>query len=63
MIDYLKENWKTVLVGAITFVVVLLLCCCESKAVEEIPVVEEVTPAVEEVTPAVEEVLPEKVVE
>ena len=39
MIDYLKNNWKTILVGGITFVVILLLCCCEGK-VEEVPVQE-----------------------
>ena len=39
MIDYLKNNWKTVLVGSITFIVVVCLCCCEGK-VEEVPVQE-----------------------
>jgi hypothetical protein len=47
MIDWLKENWKTALVGGILAIVVLCLCCCEGK-VEEAPVVEEVP--VEEVT-------------
>ena len=53
MIDYLKTNWKTVLVGGITAIVILLLCCCESevKPVEEVPVE---TPAVEEIAPVKE---------
>ena len=40
MIDWLKNNWKTALIGGITFIVILLLCCCESKPVEEAPVKE-----------------------
>ena len=31
MIDWLKENWKTVLVGGVVFVCVLLLCCCNGS--------------------------------
>ena len=41
MINKLKENWKTALVGGIVVIVILCLCCCEGK-VEEAPVVEEV---------------------
>ena len=52
MIDYLKNNWKTVLVGGITFIVILLLCCCESKPAEVAPVIEE-TPV--EVAPMTDE--------
>ena len=37
MIDYLKDNWKTVLVGLITAIVVVCLSCCNSEA-EEVPV-------------------------
>ena len=60
MMDYLKENWKTVLVGTITGIVILCLCCCGGKqeAAEAAPV-----EAVEEVIPAVEEVVPAEVVE
>ena len=47
MIDKLKENWKTALVGSIVGIVILCLCCCEGK-VEEAPAVEEVP--TEEVT-------------
>ena len=50
MIDYLKTNWKTILVGGIVAIVIVCLCCCEGK-VEEVPVIEEAP----EVTPAVEE--------
>ena len=52
MIDKLKENWKTVLVGT---VVAGFICWgifgCNSEAVEEVPVVEE---APVEVVPEVE---------
>ena len=61
MIDWLKNNWQTALVGG--FVAILILwglvgCESEAKPAEEAPVVE--TPAVEEVieevtSPAVEE--------
>ena len=64
MIDWLKNNWQTALVGG--FVAILILwglvgCESEAKPAEEAPVVE--TPAVEEVieevkSPAVEEVAP-----
>ena len=47
MIDKLKENWKTILVGGIVAIVILSLCCCEGK-VEESPTVEDVP--VKEVT-------------
>ena len=57
MIDKLKENWKTALVGAITFIVIVCLCCCGGK-VEEVPVVEETPVEVVPVEP-VEEVTPE----
>ena len=46
MINKLKENWKTALVGSIVGIVILCLCCCEGKS----EAVEEVAPAVEEVT-------------
>ena len=59
MIDKLKENWKTALVGSIVGIVILCLCCCDGK-VEEPAVIEE--PVVEEVTP-VEEVPAEAPVE
>ena len=36
MISKLKENWKTILVSVVTFVVVLLLCCLSDN--EEVPV-------------------------
>ena len=53
MIDWLKNNWKTAIVGAVVAIVILCLCCCEGK-VEEPAVIEE--PAVEEVvTPEVTE--------
>ena len=46
MINKLKENWKTTLVGGITLIVILCLCCCNGKteepAVIEVPT-EEVT--------------------
>ena len=38
MIDYLKNNWKTVLVGGIVAIVIVFLCCCND--VEEVPVQE-----------------------
>ena len=59
MIDYLKDNWKTVLVGA---VVAGIICWgiwgCEKPAdealtIEEAPIEEVAAPAVEE-TPAEE---------
>ena len=39
MIDEIKDNWKTALVGLIVAIVVVCLCCCEGK-VEEAPVKE-----------------------
>ena len=39
--DYLTNNWKTVLVGAVVGIVIICLCCCEGK-VEEAPAAEEV---------------------
>jgi len=51
MIDYLKDNWKTVLVGGVVAIVILCLCCCEGKT-EEPAIIEE--PAVEEVVPTEE---------
>ena len=53
MIDKLKSNWKTVLVGAVVAGFILWgLCGCESKAVEEVPAVEEApVEVVPEVTP------------
>ena len=42
MIDKLKSNWKAVLIGGITLVVILCLCCC-GKSVEEAPAVEPMT--------------------
>ena len=47
MINKLKENWKTALVGGITLIVVLCLCCCDGRS--EGPAVIEEAPAVEEV--------------
>ena len=47
MIDWLKTNWKTALIGACVAVVVLSLICCGGE--EEPAIIEE--PAVEEVTP------------
>ena len=47
MIDWLKTNWKTALVGLAVAIVVLSLVCCngeESPAVIEEPAVEEVAP-------------------
>ena len=38
MLNKIKENWKTLLVSVVTFVVVLLLCC--SSEAEEVPVQE-----------------------
>ena len=53
MIDWLKNNWKTAIVGAVVAVVILSLICCNGS--EEPAVIEEpVEPAVEEVTPTVE---------
>ena len=54
MIDWLKNNWKTAIVGAVVAVVILSLICCngsEEPAVIEEPAVEEV---IEEVTPVTE---------
>ena len=45
MIDWLKTNWKTALLGACVSVVVLSLICCGGE--EEPAIIEE--PAVEEV--------------
>tara|TARA_Y100001963_G_scaffold119184_1_gene166193 strand:- start:743 stop:892 length:150 start_codon:yes stop_codon:yes gene_type:complete len=39
MIDWLKENWKTALVGLVVVIGIVCLCCCEGK-VEETPVQE-----------------------
>ena len=39
MIDYLKNNWKTVVVGLVVAIFIVCLCCCEGK-VEEAPVQE-----------------------
>ncbi len=39
MIDYLKNNWKTVVVGLVVAIFIVCLCCCEGK-VEELPVQE-----------------------
>ena len=50
MIDKLKENWETALIGSIVGIAILCLCCCEGK-VEEAPVVE---PAQEEESKEVE---------
>ena len=37
MIDWLKSNWKTTLVGVVVAGFILWgLCGCESKAVEEV---------------------------
>ena len=47
MIDWLKNNWKTAIVGLAVAVVILSLVCCNGS--EEPAVIEE-TPAVEEVT-------------
>jgi hypothetical protein len=62
MIDWLKTNWKTALVGGVVAIIILwglVGCGSETKPVEEVPVETE-TPAVEEVKevetlPAVEE--------
>ena len=45
MIDWLKNNWKTALIGACVAVVILSLICCNGE--EEPAIIEE--PAVEEV--------------
>ena len=37
MIDYLKDNWKTAVVGLVVAIAIVCLCCCEGK-VEEAPV-------------------------
>ena len=53
MLDWLKTNWKTALIGACVAVVILSLICCngeEEPAIIEEPAVE----AVEEVAPIVE---------
>ena len=58
MIDWLKTNWKTALVGGVVAIIILwglVGCESESKPAEEAPVE---TPAVEEVKSAVEEVEP-----
>ena len=47
MIDWLKNNWKTALIGACVAVVILSLICCNGS--EEPAVIEE--PATEEVAP------------
>ena len=39
MIDYLKNNWKTAVVGLVVAVVIVCLCCFNDK-VEEVPVQE-----------------------
>ena len=39
MVNELKENWKIVLAGLITAIVVVCLWCCNSE-VEEVPVQE-----------------------
>ena len=61
MIDKLKENWKTVLVGT---VVAVCICWgiwgCETQPAEEVKAVEAPVEVVPEVTP---EVVPEEVVE
>lgn len=49
MIDWLKTNWKTAIVGAAVAIVILSLICCNGSEtdpaiIEEAPV-EEVTPA------------------
>ena len=54
MLDWLKTNWKTALIGACVAVVILSLICCngeEEPAIIEEPAVEEV---IEEVTPVTE---------
>ena len=56
MIDWLKSNWKTTLIGGVVFIFVLW--CIFGGSSEPA----EVAPAVEE-TPTAEEVLPEEVVE
>ena len=65
MIDWLKTNWKTALVGGVVAIIILwglVGCESEAKPAEEAPVVE--TPAVEEVIEEViEEVTPEEIVE
>ena len=51
MIDYLKENWKTVLVGGVVAIVICWgIWGCETQPAEEAPAVE-ATP-IEEVAPA-----------
>ena len=35
--DYLKNNWKTVLVAVIVGVGIVCLTCCEGEAVEAAP--------------------------
>ena len=50
MIDWLKNNWKTAIVGLAVAVVILSLLCCNGS--EEPAVIEE--PAVEEKVPVQE---------
>ena len=54
MIEWLKTNWKTAIVGVSVIVVVLSLICCNGS--DEPAVIEEVTPVEEviEVAPVVE---------
>ena len=54
MIDWLKTNWKTALVGACVAVVILSLVCCNGE--EEPAIIEEVAPVEEviEETPVTE---------
>ena len=53
MIDWLKSNWKTTLVGVVVAGFILWgLSGCETEAVEEVPAVEEApVEVVPEVTP------------
>ena len=37
MIDKLKNNWKTALVGLIVAIGIVCLCCCEGKVEEVLP--------------------------
>ena len=51
MIDYLKENWKTVFVAVVVGSLILWgICGCDSS-VDEPAIIEEPAPAVEEVSP------------
>ena len=40
MIDWVKNNWKTALVGAVVAVVILSLVCCNGEEAEVAPVEE-----------------------